>query len=508
MGTTKLNLIKGTMVITIFAAVGKIIGAFFKIGLVNVVGSEGMGIYQLLFPLFVFFVIFASEGHSLAITVEIAKGQKDKVCAFKRYSLKALLFSSLVVGLSVVFLAPLFSKLQGENIPLFLYYELSVVIVIVSIVGYLKGIVRGYEAFKLYSVTETIEQLSKVFFSLILGLIFSRFGVGASIVGVFAGIILSSLVSAIFLVLRGRKYFSFKTIDKMLGTAEKRQYLSFVSLSSLAAIIIPALQFVDSILIVNILSKTIPAIDATKLLGISRGSVGAILNLPFFLLVSFEFLLLPNLTRTTGEGYFKKTALSIGIAFFVSVPFTMGYLLFSREIVSALYGGALSEAELQIAANLLKIGSLSLVFAALSQVVCIFLESNKKMFSTVLSSLIAGVLKIVCLVLLLPHISIYGAEISGVLFIMIECLINLIFAVRYKLFKKPVFIGLIFVGWGFVFAAIYCLKMLLGVVLGDVISLVVSTCFVGVFLLGVGLIIYKLKKQQLDSFISKLLTFE
>ena len=46
---------KSIAIVFIFMILGKIVGAIYKIPLTNILGAEGIGMYQLVFPLFVLF---------------------------------------------------------------------------------------------------------------------------------------------------------------------------------------------------------------------------------------------------------------------------------------------------------------------------------------------------------------------------------------------------------------------------------------------------------------------
>lgn len=443
------SLIKGTIILTIFAFLGKALGALFKISLTNLVGTEGMGIYGLVFPIFVFFEILSSDGFNLGLTVNIAKyrNKKDVVDAYKNYALKLIVVAAVFSALTISLLSPIISGLQGGAISVFLYIEVALCVVSVALLSYFKGVVRGYENFKLFSISDVVEDLTKIIFSLCFAYLFRGYGVEASIAGVFGGIIISSILSIMVLLIFGKKYFK-RNKALILPIEDRKDYLKFSLLATFSSLVIPAIQFIDSILIVRLLGGIGLSVESsTKLFGLSRGSVSALLNLPAFLLVSFEFLLLPSLSRSGVKESKGKTSFSLILALFVSFPFTLLYLIFPTEILSMLYGGALSASELVVAARLLVIGALAITFSSISSIVIVCLESEKHTFIPFLASLIAGVLKVIFIIIFVPKLSIYGAELSSVLFTLVEAVIVFVYAFRKKIFYRPNLMWLVIVLW-------------------------------------------------------------
>jgi len=72
MTKNKSNLIKGTVVLTLAGLATRFIGFFYRIFLSNVMGAELLGIYQLVFPIYMIcFTIFAS-GIQTAISTLVA----------------------------------------------------------------------------------------------------------------------------------------------------------------------------------------------------------------------------------------------------------------------------------------------------------------------------------------------------------------------------------------------------------------------------------------------------
>lgn len=504
----KSKVFKGGLFLTIFGFLGKGLGAIFKIGLSALVGSFGMGIYQLVFPLLVFFIVLSSEGFSLALTIKTAEDKsKQKHYGYFVLSLVyTFIFSIVSAGVITIFAKQL-SILQGGRINSYLYYIVAVGVVVISLLSVLKAKIRGEERFKLYSLAEILEDLFKVVLGLILGWSLLDFGVEIAIAGVFVGIISSSLLTVIFLLFfRQKKNTQLARIP--LSQTERKEYFKFSLVALGSALIMPAIQFIESAIILKLLTNGtgISSILATKLYGLSRGSVSAIINLPFFLLSSFEVLLLPNLSRAKNGGiYYKKTELSLFLAMFISIPFVLLFTLFSTNVVSVLYGGSLTSLELNISANLLRLGAVGIIFASISTILAVILNSNNKVKAPLFASIIAGVVKILFLILFVPKLNIYAVELSSVIFSMVVCLVNLLFAVKYKCFTKPKNVLKMALGWGIVFLSIWFVnKLFLTFVSNAMLACVFAFLTVGILLVVIFGVVYLFNKQKVQFVIKKM----
>ncbi len=64
---TKDSFLKGALILGIAGVAVKIIGAFFRIPLGNMIGSTGMGYYQSAYPVYTLFLTLATAGFPTAV---------------------------------------------------------------------------------------------------------------------------------------------------------------------------------------------------------------------------------------------------------------------------------------------------------------------------------------------------------------------------------------------------------------------------------------------------------
>ncbi|MBQ4272617.1 MAG: oligosaccharide flippase family protein [Clostridia bacterium] len=95
------SFIKGALILSLGGLFAKILGALYRIPLTNIVGSYGMGLYQLVFPPYILFLTVAQCGVPVALSKLIAeKNQLGKPHEGKKiFQLALLILGCLGVGL-------------------------------------------------------------------------------------------------------------------------------------------------------------------------------------------------------------------------------------------------------------------------------------------------------------------------------------------------------------------------------------------------------------------------
>ena len=58
----KQNFLKGAVIVSAGGIAAKILGAFYRIPLTNILGGEGMGVYQMVYPLYCLLLTVSATG--------------------------------------------------------------------------------------------------------------------------------------------------------------------------------------------------------------------------------------------------------------------------------------------------------------------------------------------------------------------------------------------------------------------------------------------------------------
>ena len=170
----KRSFLKGAALIAAGGLLAKIIGALYRIPLTNLIGGHGIGLYQLVYPVYCLLLTVSATGipSSIAkLTAEkLGRGESDKPL-FKT-ALCLFLWIGLIGALLMVALAPLLASLQGSREVMGGYFTLAPSVLLVSAISVLRGWFQGRNDMFPTAISEVIEQAVKVGFGLFFAYIF------------------------------------------------------------------------------------------------------------------------------------------------------------------------------------------------------------------------------------------------------------------------------------------------------------------------------------------------
>lgn len=198
----KKTILKGTLILTLTGMTTRFMGFFYRIFMSHVIGEKGMGIYQLIFPVYALGYSLTSAG------IEIALSR----CVSRYYALKnkkrarEMLYSSLIITLILSFITTLFLQkfsliiaekflhnAETHNLLLVLSYVFPFAAIHSCIVGYHLGIKETY----LPAVSQLLEQtfrIGSVYLIYRLSMLLSfEFRIVFAVLGILIGELFSSI---------------------------------------------------------------------------------------------------------------------------------------------------------------------------------------------------------------------------------------------------------------------------------------------------------------------------
>lgn len=160
------NAVKGTLVLIVGNLIVKIIGALFKLPLANIIGADGMGLYNASFIVYDIFLVLATAGFPLAISKMVAgsaaRGETgDAVQIFRVARRTFLLIGSVFMGIMFSG-ARLFSQLIGNTRTCLSIMVLSPAILFVSVMCAYRGYYQGTNDMVPTTVSQIIEAICRL----------------------------------------------------------------------------------------------------------------------------------------------------------------------------------------------------------------------------------------------------------------------------------------------------------------------------------------------------------
>lgn len=342
----------GTLLLTSAGILSKIIGFFYRIFLSRVIGAEGLGIYQLIFPISTICFSITVSGLNTALSKYIAEYQTDNPSAPKQL-LRACLIISL--SLSVIFMGILtkYADFIAEHILseprcASLIPILALSIPLASLHSCIHGYYYGKKKAGVPAFSSFIEQLMRVGFVFLIYKI--RFEahqtIDASIAvwGLAAGEAAASLFCLTALLLSKDTSASKTTASVKAPFGKLITYSLPLSANRLALTLFASFEsiLIPSRLCLYGYSHT----DALSIYGILTGMALSIILFPTVLTNSISVMVLPEISEADSRHDTDRIKKSIRLTIFGSLLLgslcTFGFLIFGKWIGDVLFGNALA----------------------------------------------------------------------------------------------------------------------------------------------------------------------
>lgn len=498
----------------------KIIGLAYRIPLVNILGDEGQGFYGFAFEIYAIALLLTSYSLPLAVSklvsARVTKGERRN--AFKVF--KAAMIFATIVGVAISAIIYLGSDFISETImtaPLSTYAlkVLAPGLLIVAILGVIRGYFQGMGTMTPTAVSQIIEQLVNAVVSIIgasylfkMGekaaksngnaLLGPAYGAAGGTIGTVVGAA-AALLFVLFVL-----YAYMRVIKKQLRmdrTRKREEYSEIfpILMLTIAPVIMSTViynisQVLDQMLFTKIMSVQGHAVaDYMSLLGMFTGKYNTLKSVPLVVANAFGASVIPSLTAAITEGnrplIHRRIHMATRFSMIVAMPSFVGFLVLAEPILNLLYRG-----DNKTAAMMLRIGAITVVFSCLSTVMNAILQGLNKMSAPVKNAAISlGVhLVLTFLMLVMLKWNIYAVIVGDVIFSIIMCALNaksIRDAIAYVQEKKMTFVipgiaAMIMGVAGFLVHLI--LDLFIGGRIATIIALLVAVVVYGAALLMLG----------------------
>lgn len=464
----------GALFLTVGGFLAKAIGAIYKIPLANILGSNGMGVYYLIFPLYSLLLVLISSGISVTVSKMISfercnNNKRNEIKIFKIAILYVFLLSLLFSFILYFFNQPI-SLLQGNVNAKMGYVAIAPSLIFASLISVVRAYFQGLQNMIPTSLSNIIEQIIKLVFGLLLANYFLNRGVEYAVFGAILAVSISEFVAFILIVIN---YIHFKHKNKIRYSKEEitsptltstkifGKLIKYSFPATLSSLIIPITGFLDSFMVINILTKSgVASTVATSLYGISNGIVTTLISLPVIISVALATVIVPNISglyaKNNSSEVSAKSSFFIKITWILSLPCFVLMLLLAPEIIQILYSKGLTDKvinEFEFAYKLLMLASVSVIYYAFLQTFTSILQSINKPIVPFYSLLFALIVRTVLVFafLKLPSFNIFGLVFANLVFLTIATLTNLAYLRKYialrfeinKMVLAPVFAAIV-----------------------------------------------------------------
>lgn len=435
----KQNFLKGAMVLSIAGAISKIMGAIYRIPLARLIGGEGMGLYQMAYPIYTTILSLATAGVPVAISVLVSRKETQGYSGDSRKIFRVSLLILLVFGLLLTLLVMQSAAFIANSVlkePRAYYPILAVApaIFFAGLMSVFRGYFQGHQSMIPTAVSQVIEQLFRVTAVLILAFLLFPRGLEYAAAGATFGAVVGGIIG--LLVLLGY-YYSFRKAQRRSGemlaysgstSVELGQEMVRLAIPvSFGAVVLPLVQMLDAIIVPGRLMATGYATSqATALYGELAGMAAVLISLPTIFTISIATSLVPAVSEALARNERKLLNDRLNYGFragmIISLPCAAGLYVLAFPICDLLYATPSAGLPLEPLA-------FSCIVLAAFQLSSAGLQGIGKPQIAMRNLVITGVFKVIFNYSLtgIPMLNIKGAAIGTVLAFLIGSFLNIIY---------------------------------------------------------------------------------
>ncbi|CEO05128.1 putative polysaccharide biosynthesis protein [Paraclostridium sordellii] len=513
------SFLKGALILGLAGIIVKIIGAFFRIPLGNLIGAEGMGYYQAAYPVYTLFLTLATAGFPTAlaklVSEKMAIGDYRGAHKVFKVSYMVLAITGFVAFCIFFFGADFIvndiMKNPGAKLAML---AISPALLFVPIMSAYRGYFQGRREMGHIAISQISEQLFRVVLGITLAyLLMSSVGPnpgpeqGAA--GAIMGATIGAIASIIYLIIA--YLLKLKTIKREIKISKKLREESIVKVLekllvvaipiTIGASVMPLVNMIDNVIVIRRLVEAgFSQTQANIMFGQLTGMAMAIVNLPAVITVAMSMSLVPTISQAYALGnrskVIKETKSAIKITLMIVLPAAFGMASLAHPIMKLLYPSQPSSV-----GTILLVLTPCVVFLGLIQSLNGILQGMGKPMIPVICLAIGMIFKVVISYTLtaIPQINVIGSALGTVTAYFVAAILELIYikkAIKMKLsIKQFVIVPLVIVNIMFL-----SVKLSFGLTieaLGNNLSTVISICVGGVIYLIATLALGGIDKEEL-----------
>lgn len=348
--------LRGAMILTVAGLMVKIIGSVNRVLLSRLLGGEGIGLYQMAYPIYLLLLAVSAAGIPIAISIIVAEllAKEDYGNVRKVFKTSLALMACVGLVLAVMlFLAAGWLVNNGIIRDGRAYYALVALIPAVffaTILASFRGFFQGHQLMTPPAVSQIIEQFIRVVTMVVLAYCLLPYGLEYAAAGAAFGAVPGSLTGLVVLGYFYRKYSHMWQERSNECALPPENTLSLIKRLlclalpvSLANVLVPVSSSIDMLVVPNRLVAGGCAIEqATTLFGYLAGMAQPLLMMATIPTLSLAASIVPAVS----EAYTLKDIASIkhkaGVALklccLITVPAAIGMSAFAEPISTLLYG--------------------------------------------------------------------------------------------------------------------------------------------------------------------------
>lgn len=447
------NFIVQGSILAIAGIVSRIIGILYRIPLNGILTDSGIGYYSAAYDIYSILLLISSCSLPLAVSKLmsaqiISKRFKNAQRVFEGAMVFALI-SGLFAGVFMYFGADTLAKIQGYPAASYALKILAPTLVIMSVVGTLRGYFQGLGSMIPTAISQIFEQISNAIVSIVAAYYLYRAGSAADIkyqtnncapgyaaAGGTLGTCIGAATALLFLLFVYKLHQTVfkKSIkrDRSNTVLSYKEVMKYIFLTIVPVLISTTIynfsNLIDSTIYGNVM-RIMKVSEETRasVWGIYSGKYRLLTNVPIAVAASLASSMVPSLVNSYTMGKMSsvknKIHSSVRFTMLIAIPCGVGLTILGKQIILFLWPSASMLTE---TSRLMLFSILTVMSFSLSTITNSALQGINHMKTPVINACISLGIHLILLPILLFvfHLDIYGVVIADILFAVVVCLLN------------------------------------------------------------------------------------
>lgn len=425
MTQTKKTFVVGAAILAGAGLIGKVIAAFYRIWLNDLIGPEGLTIYQIPYSYYAFLLVISTAGIPTAISKLVSEhtvsGDYSGARGVFRVARRVLLVTGLAATVLMIALSGTLANAAGEPLAKTGFIMLAPSLLLVCLLSAYRGYFQGCQQMTPSAASQVVEQVCRLVFGFGFAILWSDKGVAWSAAGAVFGVTVCEACTLAFLL--GSYGFHIKNNPAPKSSLDTKQVakriIRIAVPVTLGASVMPLVSLTDTMTVLNRLEVAgFDAAQARTMFGILNGMVTSIINMPTVVTQALSISLVPAMTealKTRSKEFAAQTAhTGVKLAIIVALPCVVGLALLAQPIMAFL-SPSYSPENLALSAKYLAAQAGTLIFLAVMQTTNGLLQGIGKPILPVYALAAGAVVKIFLnyTLIAVPQLNIYGAVIGS-----------------------------------------------------------------------------------------------
>ncbi|MGM0501752.1 MAG: putative polysaccharide biosynthesis protein [Bacillota bacterium] len=439
------NFIKGAITLSVAGLIAKLMGFSYRIVLPRIIGAEGVGLYQLAYPIYTSLLVISTSGLPVAlaklISDRIAKKEHRSAFMIFKVGRRISVIMGICLSLLMIFLArPIINIFQWDSRVIYSVVAIAPAIFFVSIMSTYRGFFQGLQDMAPTAYSQVIEQFIRIVSMVILVYLLLPYGIEMAAAGATFGAVTGAAAGLLILIYiyfrRREKIWDFVNTGSIVDfnsweIAKKIVYLAVPV--TFGALILPLMSFVDAAIVPTRL-QTAGFNNSLELYGQLSGMALVLVRLPTMFTIALATSLVPAISEAfaiNNEQLIKsRTESALRLAVLIGLPASVGLFILAKPLTTVIFGNAKAAVPLRFV-------SWGVLFIALKQTTSAVLQGLGKPIVSARNLLVGAVFNAIINYTLtaLPQFGIRGAALGTVTGFAIAAFLNIYYAKKHIKFE-------------------------------------------------------------------------